>query len=66
MINTLCSVLELRAFIVHVINNFELSLAVPAERVRREDFGLMVPTLEGEVEKGCQLPVRIRFASREV
>lgn len=58
--------LELRALIVHIINNFELSLAVPAERVRRENFWLMAPTLEGEVEKGYQLPIRIRFASREV
>jgi len=59
------AVLELQAFLVEIISNFELSLDVPMEKIRREACTVMVPTIEGQVEKGSQLPVRIKPASRE-
>lgn len=55
-------VLELQAIIVNIFGNFELSLAIPAEKIVRENCGVMVPTIEGEIEKGCQLPVRVKHA----
>lgn len=57
------SVLEMQVFLVDIFRNFEVSLAVPAERIRREAAGVMVPTIDGEVDKGSQLPVRIRIAA---
>jgi hypothetical protein len=50
------SVLEMHAFLVGLMNNFEFTLSVPHEKVRREPCLLMAPTIEGEIEKGIQLP----------
>ncbi|PBK73360.1 cytochrome P450 [Armillaria solidipes] len=58
------AVLELHAFITEVVNNFEFSLTRESERIRREACGIMVPTVEGEMEKGSQLPLRVAVASR--
>ncbi|KAK0462491.1 cytochrome P450 [Desarmillaria tabescens] len=59
------AVLELHAFIVEVVNNVEFSLTKQSERIRREPCGVMAPTVEGEVEKGSQLPLRVAVASRD-
>ena len=58
------SVLELHAFITEVVNNFEFSLTKESQQIRRESCGIMIPTVEGEIEKGSQLPLRVAFASR--
>jgi hypothetical protein len=55
----------MQAFLVELIRNFEFSLEVPYEKVRREGSGVMAPTLEGQVNKGVQLPFRLRPAQRE-
>ncbi|KAK0496994.1 cytochrome P450 [Armillaria luteobubalina] len=59
------AVLELHAFITEVVNNFEFSLTKESEQIRREACGIMVPTVEGEIEKGSQLPLRVSFVSRD-
>ncbi|KAK0462485.1 cytochrome P450 [Desarmillaria tabescens] len=59
------AVLELHAFLVEAINNFEFSMTTEAERIRREACTVMTPTVEGAVEKGAQLPLRVAIASRE-
>jgi cytochrome P450 len=61
------SVLELQAFLVELISTFEFSLppGVPYESVRRESSVLMSPTIEGEAEKGVQLPFRIKAVGQE-
>ncbi|KAK0505319.1 cytochrome P450 [Armillaria luteobubalina] len=59
------AVLELHAFITEVVNKFEFSLTRESERIRREFCGIMVPTVEGEVEKGSQLPLKVAAASRD-
>ncbi|KAF9478118.1 cytochrome P450 [Pholiota conissans] len=56
------AVLELQAFIVELVNNFEFSLTPEARMVRREACLLMAPTIEGQVEKGNQLPLAIKIA----
>lgn len=59
------AVLELQAFLVELIGTFEFSLTPESWKIRREGALVMIPTVEGEVEKGSQLPLRVRFASRE-
>ncbi|KAK0453046.1 cytochrome P450 [Armillaria borealis] len=59
------AVLELHAFITEVVNNFEFSLTKESKQIRRENCGIMAPTVEGEMEKGSQLPLRVAFASRD-
>lgn len=61
---TFFRVYELQAFLVEMISKFEYSLAIPAEKICREPCGVMVPTIVGENEKGSQLPVHIKIATR--
>jgi len=60
------AVLELQAFIVELIGNFEFALTPEALKVRREACLVMSPTIEGQLEKGIQLPLSIKLAKREI
>ncbi|KAG6809824.1 hypothetical protein H0H92_014607 [Tricholoma furcatifolium] len=57
------AVTELQAFIFELVAEMEFSLTPESERVRREAAVLMMPTVEGQVEKGAQLPLRIQVAN---
>ncbi|KAJ6593189.1 cytochrome P450 [Mycena capillaripes] len=59
------AVLELQAFLIELLSNFEFSLTPEAMQVRREACIVMVPTVEGQREKGTQLPLRVTVASRD-
>ncbi|KAJ7672106.1 cytochrome P450 [Mycena rosella] len=59
------AVLELQAFLIELVSNFEFSLTPEAMRIRREACIVMVPTVEGQRAKGTQLPLRVSVASRE-
>jgi hypothetical protein len=56
-------VLEMQAFLVELINNFEFTLAVPHDKIFREPASLMIPTIVGEREKGVQMPCIIKAAA---
>lgn len=58
-------VLEVQSFLVELIGNFEVSLTPEAKRVRREAAGMMTPTVDGQAEKGTQLPLVIRVAKKD-
>ncbi|KAK0191708.1 cytochrome P450 [Armillaria mellea] len=58
------AVCELQALVVEIIDKFELSVTEDWIRIRRESCRVMTPTLEGEVEKGAQLPLRVKTAAR--
>lgn len=58
-------ILELQAFLIELLSNFEFSLTPEAMRVRREACIVMVPTVDGQREKGTQLPLRVSVASRD-
>lgn len=53
------ALLELQAYIVTLISTFEFSLTVESTRIRRESAVVMVPTVEGQREKGAWLPLRV-------
>lgn len=58
--------LELQTFLVELIKNFEVAMPSDVIKIRREACLLvMVPTVEGELEKGTQLPLRVRLATRD-
>lgn len=59
------AVLELSAFIVELLNNFEFSLTNKGDSIRREACFVMTPTLEGQRENGTQMHLNIRIASRD-
>ncbi|KAJ3995671.1 cytochrome P450 [Lentinula boryana] len=58
------AVIEVQAFIVELLSNFEFSATPQIDKVRREAAIVMVPTIEGEIEKGSQLPLRVTFAPK--
>ncbi|KAJ7188982.1 cytochrome P450 [Mycena filopes] len=59
------AVLELQAFLIELVGEFEFSLTPEAMRIRREACIVMAPTVAGQREKGIQLPLRVSVASRE-
>ncbi|KAK0238250.1 cytochrome P450 [Armillaria nabsnona] len=58
------AVMELHAFTIELLSNFEFSFT-ETHGIRREACGVMTPTIEGQVEKGSQLPLKIRLAQRD-
>lgn len=56
---------EMQAFLCDLVSNFEFSPTADTKRLRRETALVMVPTLEGEVSKGVQMPLRVTLAARE-
>ncbi|ESK92120.1 cytochrome p450 [Moniliophthora roreri MCA 2997] len=59
------AILELQAFVVELIDNFEFSMTPECSRIRRESAGVMVPTIGGEVEKGVQCPLMVKCVARD-
>ncbi|KAL0573547.1 hypothetical protein V5O48_008414 [Marasmius crinis-equi] len=60
------AVVELQTFLVELVGNFEFSLTPECDKIRREACAVMLPTIEGELEKGVQCPLRVQCAKREV
>ncbi|KAJ4468368.1 cytochrome P450 [Lentinula edodes] len=58
------AVLEMQAFLVELIKNFEFSATPALEGIRREPALLMTPSIEGELDKGSQMPLKVAFAKR--
>jgi len=56
---------EVQSLAVEIINNFELLSTPDLDRLRREACLVMLPTLEGEQEKGENLPLRVKLAQRD-
>ena len=58
--------LELSAFLVELVCRFEFSVSPDvAARFYRGAAGVMIPMLEGELEKGVQLPLHVKPAPVE-
>lgn len=47
---------------MEVVGKFEFVLTDKAKRIRREACLAMAPTVEGEVENGIQLPLKVSVA----
>ncbi|KAH9889279.1 cytochrome P450 [Cubamyces lactineus] len=59
------AIYELQAFLTELVSNFEFELTPDVARVCKTQAIVMVPTLQGEVERGAQLPLRVSLAPRE-
>ncbi|KAL1945428.1 hypothetical protein VTO73DRAFT_2279 [Trametes versicolor] len=59
------AIYEVQAFLTELVSNFQFELTPDAARVCKTQAIVMVPTLEGELHKGVQLPLRISLAPRE-
>ncbi|KAF8058710.1 cytochrome P450 [Lyophyllum atratum] len=58
------AVVELQAFIFELVGGFEFLQTPESQKIRREAALVMVPTIEGQVEKGAQLPLRVRIVPK--
>ncbi|TRM57159.1 cytochrome P450 [Schizophyllum amplum] len=56
------AVLELSAFLLELIDRFEFNMS-PDIRIHRGAAAVMLPMVEGELDKGAQLPLSIRYAA---
>ncbi|GLB37928.1 putative cytochrome p450 [Lyophyllum shimeji] len=59
------AVVELQAFMFELIGAFEFLPTPESQKIRKEPALVMVPTIEGQVDKGAQLPLRIQVASKD-
>jgi len=59
------AVYELQAFLIELIANLRFSTTDDIQKLRRENAVVMVPTLEGEAEKGVQLPLKVSLAEED-
>jgi len=57
------SIVEMQVFIVALLSNFELSVPEDSNIVRSRAF-VMVPFVEGQINRGPQLPVTISRISK--
>jgi len=57
---------EIQVFLVELVGSFEFDLAPEARNIiPAPSLVMSIPTVEGQLEKGAQLPLRLRIASRE-
>lgn len=55
---------ESQAFMIELIANFEFAPTEACKQIRKESCNLMSPTIEGEMEKGVQLPLKVTLVRR--
>ncbi|KIK40787.1 hypothetical protein CY34DRAFT_763985 [Suillus luteus UH-Slu-Lm8-n1] len=60
------AIIEVQAFLTEIVGKFEFAPSDKTELIRREACFVMAPTVEGEVENGVQLPLRVSLAPRDV
>ncbi|KAJ8585147.1 cytochrome P450 [Rhizopogon salebrosus TDB-379] len=58
------AVIEMQAFLTELVGKFEFTLTDTSARVQRGACLVMAPTLEGEVENGVQMKLRVSAAPR--
>ncbi|EKM53350.1 uncharacterized protein PHACADRAFT_259662 [Phanerochaete carnosa HHB-10118-sp] len=58
------AVYEIQAFLIELIQNFEFVPTEDMKRLRRELFGIMAPTLEGD-RGNIHLPIRVSLVDHE-
>ncbi|KAG6836440.1 hypothetical protein H0H93_007976 [Arthromyces matolae] len=56
---------ELQAFLYELAGQMEFSTTPETNKIRREAAIVMIPTIEGQVEKGAQMPLRVRVAPKD-
>ncbi|KDQ10532.1 hypothetical protein BOTBODRAFT_190494 [Botryobasidium botryosum FD-172 SS1] len=59
------ALVQLNTFLVELVRNFEFSPTEDLKRIRMESCLVVVPTLEGEVEKGAQMPLKVTLAPQD-
>jgi len=57
--------IEIQIFLVELVGSFEFELAPEVGNIVPASSLVSIPMLEGQLDKGAQLPLRLRIAPRE-
>jgi len=57
--------LEIQAFLVGLVNHFELEMTKESNNIKRVPSFVMVAMVRGQEEKGVQMPLKVKFALPE-
>jgi len=57
------AVVEMQAFLITLLSNFEFSIPEGAKDIRRDRSGVMTPMVVGEEDRGAQLPLQVTLLS---
>lgn len=49
---------------IELVSNFEFHLTEECKLIRREPVFIMAPTVEGQIGKGAQVPLKVTLAQR--
>ncbi|THH17599.1 hypothetical protein EUX98_g9099 [Antrodiella citrinella] len=60
------AVYEIQAFLIELVANFEFAPTEASKKIRKEPCAIMAPTIEGEMERGAQMPLKVTLVQREV
>ncbi|TFK49749.1 cytochrome P450 [Heliocybe sulcata] len=59
------AMMEMQCFLAELVDIFEIQVADPKKVMRSEGDNAIYPVINGEEEKGAQMPLRISLASRD-
>ena len=59
------SVIEIQAFLLTLVGKFEFAMTDRAERILRQPMLVMAPMVDGELERGIQMPLAVSLAPHE-
>ena len=59
------SVYNIQSFLTELIRNFRFEPTEKLQSLRKESCIFMIPVIEGELDKGSQMPLRISLVTDE-
>ena len=59
------SLIEIQAFLSTLVGKFEFAMTDRAERILRQPMLVMAPMVDGELERGIQMPLAVSLAPQD-
>ncbi|KZT40727.1 cytochrome P450 [Sistotremastrum suecicum HHB10207 ss-3] len=56
------AIVEMQAFLIELIHHFEFEMTEEARHIKRERAAGMIPLVQGQEDKGIQLPLKVKVA----
>ena len=59
------SLIEIQTFLSTLVGKFEFAMTDRAERILRQPMLVMAPMVDGELERGIQMPLAVSLAPQD-
>jgi len=59
------SIIEIQTFLSSLVGKFEFAMTDKAERILRQNMVIMAPMVDGELDRGTQMPLAISLAPQD-